>query len=112
MSEFALTSGQRRRLQRQRNAAQDARVYRRTLALLEVERGTPIAQLAETLGVTRQSIYNWIEDYTQAHDPADLYDQDRSGRPRSWTEKLLGRLRSLLKGPPNRLGYFAVNWTV
>ncbi len=112
MSELVLTSRQRRRLQRQLKAAQDARVYRRTLALLEVERGTPISRLAETLGVTRQSIYNWIEDYTQAHDPADLYDQSRSGRPSSWTEKLQGRLRSLLKIPPNRLGYFAVNWTL
>jgi transposase len=112
MSELVLTPGQRRRLQRQLKAAQDARVYRRTLALLEVERGTPISRLAQTLGVTRQSIYNWVEDYAQAHDPADLHDQSRSGRPSSWTEELQGRLRSLLQRPPNRLGYFAVNWTV
>jgi transposase len=112
MSELVLTPGQRRRLQSQLKAAQDARVYRRTLALLEVDRGIPISRLAQTLGVTRQSIYNWVEDYTQAHDPADLYDQGRSGRPSTWTDRLQGRLRSLLKIPPNRLGYFAVNWTV
>jgi transposase len=112
MSELVLTPGQRRRLQHQLKAAQDARVYRRILTLLEVERGTPISRLAETLGVTRQSIYNWIEDYTRAYGPADLCDQSRSGRPSCWTERLQARLRSLLKSPPNRLGYFAVNWTV
>ena len=112
MSDLVLTPGQRRRLQHQLKAAPDARVYRRTLALLEVERGIPISRLAEMLGVTRQSIYNWIEDYTQTHDPTVLYDQSRCGRPSSWTEKLLGRLRSLLQSPPNQLGYFAVNWTL
>src|SRR5215207_7794404 len=112
MSELGLTPGQRRRLQRQLKDVRDARLYRRTAAVLEVDRGTPVARVAQALGVTRQSIYNWVDCYRQAHDPADLGDAGRSGHPRSWTEKLEGRLRSLLRTSPDRLGYFAVNWTV
>ena len=49
MGESILTSRQRRALQRQLTQTRDARVYRRTLALLEVDRGTPIARIAAAL---------------------------------------------------------------
>jgi transposase len=112
MSEFALTPARRRRLQQQLKYTQDARVYRRTLAILQVDQGIPINQVAHLLGVTRQSIYNWIDDYCQDHDPAALADAQRIGRPRFWTEDLQGQLQNLLGQSPEQLGYPAVNWTI
>jgi transposase len=112
MSELSLTPAQRQRLQRQLKHTQDARVYRRTLALLQVDQGTPISQVAHLLGVTRQSIYNWIDDYSQSHDPAALADEQRTGRPTFWTEDLQGQLQCLLRQSPDQLGYPAVNWTI
>jgi transposase len=64
------------------------------------------------LGVTRQSIYNWIEAYSQEYNPTVLRDALRSGRPSLWTEDSQSLLRELLTTSPDRLGYFAVNWTV
>lgn len=113
MSQLSLTSGPRRRLQRQLQHAHDARLYRRTLAILEVSRGQPVAQVARSLGVTRCAIYHWIEHYREAFDPTALADRDRCGRPSLWTEDLTVLLRTLLAGyTPDQLGYSAVEWTV
>jgi transposase len=112
MTSVKLTRWQRLRLQRQLKETQDARVYRRTLAILAYDRGESIARLARLLGVTRPSVYNWIEAYVQAHDPRSLLDEDRSGRPSLWTEDLRALLRNLFGQAPDALGYFAVNWTV
>jgi transposase len=112
MNPLKLTRWQRLRLQRQLTEARDARVYRRTLAVLEASRGQPIACIARTLGVTRQSVYNWIEAYADAHDPRALLDEQRAGRPSLWTEELRALLRRLFEQSPDQLGYFAVNWSV
>jgi transposase len=112
MSELNLTRWQRLRLQRQLKRAQDARVYRRTLAILEHARGEPISGIARRLGVARQSVYNWVAAYSGAHDPASLVDEERSGRPSFWTDEARAGFRALLGQAPDQLGYFAGNWTV
>jgi transposase len=112
MIPLKLTRWQRLRLQRQLQDTSDARVYRRTLAVLEASRGQSVVQIAQSLNVTRQSVYNWIASYAEACDPEVLIDADRSGRPSFWTEELRGLLRWLFAQSPDQLGYFAVNWTV
>lgn len=112
MSELQLTAGPRRRLRKQLKHTSDARVYRRTLAVLEVASGTPVSQVAQTLGVTRQSVYNWVEAYCQDLDPTDLHEGQRPGRPHLFDDISKAYLRSLLGQSPDQLGYAAVNWTV
>ncbi len=107
-----LNGRQRQRLMEQAKRTSQARVYRRTLALLEVNRGQSIAQIAEALGVTRQSVYNWIVRYRQVHDPRCLEDAERSGRPSVWTEERRSLLRALLDHAPEAFGYFDADWTV
>jgi transposase len=112
MERRKLTWWQRQRLMEQLKETQDAGVYRRTLAILEVSRGQSIAQVAQVLGVTRQSVYNWIASYAQTHDPHALQDEHRSGRPSLWTEDHQALLRLLMDHTPDEFAYFAVNWTV
>ena len=112
MCSLQLSRWQRLRLQRQLKETQNARVYQRTLAILEYSRGQPIAQIAALLRATRQSVYNWIEAYRDAPVPTALHDEERSGRPSLWTEDLRALLQSLLAQAPDQRGYFAVNWTV
>jgi transposase len=112
MDRLTLTAWQRRRLQRQLHTARDARLYRRTLAVLEVSRGKPIPEVAQALGVTARSIYHWIDAYTQAHDPEALADDHRSGRPSLWAPAHRDLLRMLLDLSPQQLGYAAAGWTV
>lgn len=112
MEGLKLTRWQRQRLAKQLKEAQDARLYRRTLAVLEVGRGRSVAQVAQALDVTRQSIYNWIASYAQACDPHALQDEPHPGRPSFWTEDHQSLLCWLLEHPPDAFGYFAGNWTV
>src|SRR5438445_10313791 len=112
MDRLTLTAWQRRRLQRQLHTARQSRLYRRTLAVLEVSRGKPIPEVAQALGVTARSIYHWIDAYSQAHDPEALADDDRSGRPSLWAPAHRDLLRVLLGQSPQQLGYAAAGWTV
>jgi len=112
MSRLNLTSWQRRRLQRQLAETRDARLFRRTLAVLEFDHGRSAADLARMLGVTRQAVYDWIETYTEGHDPASLEDRAGRGRPRSLDEDQEHLLEALLDASPQDLGYPHTSWTL
>jgi transposase len=112
MSQLQLTYHQRRRLQRQLTQASDARLYRRTLAVLEFDRGRSAADIAGMLGVSRQSVSNWIAAYTATLDPAALADAERTGRPALLGEGIECLLRRLLGRSPQDLGYPHTSWTV
>jgi transposase len=112
MQPFKLTSWQRQRLRRQRAETRDVRVYRRTVAVLEYDRGRPAAAIARMLGVSRQSIHNWVAYFARTPDPAVLADLARSGQPRVLDEDDLQVLAHLLAGSPQNFGYADANWTV
>jgi transposase len=112
MSRLNLTSWQRQRLRRQLVQTPDARIFRRTLAVLEFDRGRPAAELARMLGVTRQAVYDWVEAYAQARDPAALLDEEGRGRPPLLDEDHLRLLESLLASSPQALGWPHASWSV
>jgi transposase len=95
MSRFKLTYWQRRRLLGQLKMTAEARRYRRTLAVLELDRGRPAAEVTEMLGVTRQSVYNWADAFAREHAPSSLADAPRSASgvlsPDFWLKAALSR---------------------
>jgi transposase len=112
MSIVQLTSSQRRKLRTQLRRAEDASYYRRLLAILELDRGKTVAEVAALLQVTRQSVYNWARSFAACPDPAGLHDHYGVGRPSAWTEDLEALLLASLEQRPDELGYAGVNWTV
>ena len=112
MSRLHLTPWQRRRLRRQLKETLDARLLRRTLAVLEFDQGRTAADIAHLLGVTRQSVYHWLGTYTQGHDPQALRDQEGPGRHRALDEDDEHLLGALLAFSPQDLGCPHVSWTV
>src|SRR5262249_23500317 len=112
MSRLDLTSWQRGRLRRQLSQARDARLYRRTLAVLEFDRGRSAGDIAGMLGGSRQSVYNWVDAYAQGHGPEGLHDEGGGGRPRPLGEGQERLLEALLAGSPQALGYPHASWTV
>lgn len=112
MSRLKLTHWQRRRLHQQLKVTSDARTYRRTLAVLELDRGRSAADIAAMLGVTRQSVHNWAAAFAHEPDPLTLRDEDRSGRPALLAEQTDGLLPSLMGQSPQDLGYPHTDWTV
>ena len=112
MSIVQLTASQRRTLRAQLRRATDASYYRRLLAILELDRGQAVAEVAALLQVTRQSVYNWARSFEACPEPATLQDRYGVGRPSAWTEGLEALLLASLEQRPDELGYDGVNWTV
>src|SRR5437879_4693821 len=104
MSEVRLTSSQRRRLRAQLHEAEDASYYRRPLAILELDGGQSVAEVADALGVTRQSVYNWTQAYAAAHDVAALRDHYGIGRPHPVDHGPAGAVAGLLASAARPMG--------
>lgn len=112
MGRSRLSAGERRRLLKLLKRPQDARLYRRALAVLEWGRGKAVAEIAELLQVSRQSIYNWLGHFQQTQDVWELADAPRSGRPPRWNNAAEAQLKALLNQTPEQMGYVATHWTV
>ncbi len=63
-----------------RQGEQTAKVYRRALALLELDRGKTYTEVSVILQVSIPTLSGWAAKYL-AHGLAVLHDQPRSGRP-------------------------------
>jgi transposase len=112
MSELHSTARQRNRLEARLKATHDAGLFRRTLAVLEIARGAPVAEVARLLRTSRVSVYHWVSCYARDHDPDALADHRGGNHPSLWTEDLQAALRVCLGQSPDRFGYQAVSWTV
>jgi transposase len=111
MRDFSLTPTQRRRLEEHLRVTQDAGVFRRTLAVLEVASGRPVAETARLLRTTRPSVYHWLGWFRSAPNPGSLVDHRGGNHPTLWTDELQALLAASLEERPDDLGYQAVEWT-
>jgi transposase len=112
MVSLTLTTWQRRRLEQQLRSTHDARVYRRTLAILDAARGESVSAVARRLRVTPRVVYYWLAAYSLDRAPEALRDRDRSGRPPVLTASDRDLLLGLLGRSPQEWGYPAAQWTV
>jgi transposase len=111
MDTLTLTFWQRRRLEQQLTSTHDARVFRRTLAILEVAAGEPVPSVACRLRVTTRAVYHWLAAYAGGRSPAALADAGRPGRPTLFSDQDRALLGELLAGSPQDHGYPATVWT-
>jgi transposase len=92
----------------------DARVLRRAYAVLWCDGGETFPEIADQLGVSRQTVYNWIDRFL-ARDGSDLLarlaDGPRSGRPRTALGVIDPLLDAVLETDPRTFGYPATAWT-
>jgi transposase len=107
-----LTPQQRFRLRQLRDTTHDAGLLRRSLALLQLDQGLSVADVAQELGVARQSVYNWLGCYLDAPTPRALSDRRGYGHVTAWDEDLLAVLRSSLEQAPSHWGYRDLEWMI
>jgi transposase len=106
-----LSSQQALQLRSELTTTGDLRVYRRAAALLALHEGLSPRQAANLLGISRQTIYNWIGAYARAEGSLDLADSPRSGRPSLWTRELRGFIHETITLSPGQFGYPSHHWT-
>ena len=108
---FILSQEQQKRLRCELRQPTNAHVYRRAAALLALYEGRLVREVAALLGVTRQTIYNWLSCCGEGEQDLNLEDAPRTGRPSLWTGELDLLLEQTLQRSPRELGCNATQWT-
>jgi transposase len=114
MSEILLSGRERIELEHLVAHANDARLVQRAYALLWLDDGESIAEVAQRLGVTRQSVYNWTahwSDRTARQISVRLADAPRSGRPATAHGVIDPLIDQVVDGDPRSFGYRPNLWT-
>jgi transposase len=109
-----LTRKERRIIEEIAVHADDPKALRRAQALLWREKGESTRAVAERLGVSRRTIFNWGARFhaRQAFDiPSRLGDGPRSGRPRTAYEIIDPLIDGIIDQDPRTLGYRTTVWT-
>lgn len=109
---LGFTSSDRRRLARAVRQVTDKRTFQRLRALYLIATGYPISDVARIIGVSRQSLYNWINNYLATHQAESLFDAPRTGRPPSAQKITSARIVRQFRRDPLPLGYNTTTWTV
>jgi transposase len=100
------------RLTKALKSTTEVRLFQRVQAVLWVAQGDTISEVAELLGVSVQSVYNWLQRYLAVHQVAALADAPRSGRPVTAPQITAADILQHLQGNPLQLGYRTTVWSV
>jgi transposase len=87
------------------------RVSQRAQMILLSAQQRIVPEIARIFDVEYKTVRKWIHRF-DAHGPAGLYDEPRSGRPRKMTENVQDELVDMVQQDPERYGYQATFWTV
>jgi transposase len=114
MTCFALDQKERRTLEDLCLYTDDAHILRRTLALLWLDEGEEVQEVAAYLQVSRQSVYNWATRFQMRGNLplcARMADGARSGRPCSVCGIIDPLIEEVIEQDPRERGYRATVWT-
>jgi transposase len=92
----------------------DAHILRRAQALLWLDEGETVPEVAARLRVTRQAVYKWVACF-QTRSALDmaarLGPEKRSGRPRTVHGVIDPKVMEVIERDPRELGYRSTVWT-
>lgn len=114
MISVALSDQQRAELEGSLVRTPSAKQRCRAQALLWLDEGESVEQVAELLHVSRQTIYNWAERF--GRDPgldlsARLADAPRTGRPPTALGIIDPLIAAVIDRDPRDFGYHSTGWT-
>lgn len=92
----------------------ESRQYQRALALLLLDEGESIQEVAQQLRVSRQTLYNWVLWFGQRYElrpPERILDWSRSGRPVTAKGIIDPLIDKVIDDDPRDYGYNSTVWT-
>ena len=112
--QFQLNTKERQQLTTLSRREKDSRALRRVQALLWLDAGTAVQEVAKRLSVSRQVIYHWVARFEDRQDltlEARIHDGLRPGRPRSVHGVIDPLIEEVMNQEPRDWGYPGVEWT-
>jgi len=110
----ALDYTERKALEHLATWTRDAQQLRRAQALLWLDEGESVAEIADRLRLSRQVIYTWMTQFhaRQGFDiTARVAPGARSGRPRTVQGRIEPLIAAVIACDPRDLGYRSTVWT-
>jgi transposase len=114
MTNSALKPTERTALEDMIAHARDARLVRRACGVLWLNDGESADDIAERLGVSRQTVYNWAERFLGRAGldlEARLADAERRGRPCTAQGIIDPLIEAVIDLDPHDFGYRSTVWT-
>jgi transposase len=114
MARLSLSDRQRGELERIVSRTPVAKERCRAQALLWIADGADVAEVAELLQVSRQTVYNWLSRFQERAEldlRARLLDAPRLGRPRTASGTIDELVAAVIDDDPRDFGYHATVWT-
>lgn len=109
-----LTNEERNALEATLRANVPGKELQRAQALLLLDESEPVAEVADVLRVSRQTIYNWVARFQlrRSRTVAErLRDAPRDGRPATVGEIIDELLDEIIATDPRDYGYRSTVWT-
>jgi transposase len=109
-----LTFSERSELEAVLIANPSAKEFKRAQGLLLLDENNSVAEIAELLRVSRQTIYNWVTRFQLRRTRTveeRLRDAPRDGRPATVSEIIDELLDEILDADPRPYGYRSTVWT-
>jgi transposase len=114
MTDSVLSRRERAKIQDLIAHSHDARLSLRAYALLWLDDGGSVPEVAQHLGVTRQTVYNWVSRFQARADlelASRLLDAPRCGRPCTATGIIDPLIDSVIERDPREFDYRSTVWT-
>ena len=114
MTDSILSRRERAKMQDLIAHPHDARQTLRAYALLWLDDGESVPEVARRLGVTRQTVYNWVSRFQARPDletALRLLDAPRCGRPCTATGIIDPLIDAVIERDPRELDYGSTVWT-
>jgi len=114
MSLLTFSLSEHRALAKHIQETKDVKVLKRAQALLWLSEGMSIREIAKRLGISRQTMYDWVSSYQNKRNQSfisRLQDHPRTGRPPKKSTIIIRELEALLSKSPRQYGYHYAEWT-
>jgi len=114
MHPLTLSLSERCALEKQIRETKDVKVLKRSQALLWLVEGISVQEISQKLGISRQTIYDWVSLYQHRRNQSfkdRLSDRPKPGRSPKKARLILRELDALLHASPKHYGYPHAEWT-
>jgi transposase len=94
------------------NDADDIQATKRLMVAIAYKQGVSQTDLAEWYGLSRKTVYNWLQRFEEDSIDNAASDKDRPGRPPKLDPEKQSEVSQLLQESPVNAGYDTEEWHV